>query len=214
MEHIEEAGIIRATAPVRCRRARLRRKRSPSSKIRPRRPRPGAWRRRLDERAICSEGDEIYVLRQSIRCAARTVPFVATGDRVRSPRSRRGSWPENSLSSFGLRPPSSRSQSASKDRCFPFARFPGVDTRARAGNAFRPARSWDLIALFRSLSPRASSAAGTKVPRTGTVFVSVRDIDKPRVLETMRLIGRPRFKISATAAPRAISIARASRRRE
>ncbi|MEZ0211877.1 MAG: carbamoyl phosphate synthase large subunit, partial [Xanthobacteraceae bacterium] len=40
---------------------------------------------------------------------------------------------------------------------------------------------------------------GTKVPKSGTLFVSVRDGDKPRVLDTVRLLIALGFKVIATS---------------
>ena len=39
---------------------------------------------------------------------------------------------------------------------------------------------------------------GTKVPTSGTVFVSVRDVDKPRVVDCMKLLLSLGFRICAT----------------
>jgi carbamoyl-phosphate synthase large subunit len=80
---------------------------------------------------------------------------------------------------------------------FPFARFPGVDTVL--GPEMRS--TGEVMGLDRSFPvafAKSQLGSGTKVPRTGTVFVSVRDIDKPRVLETMRLLAGLGFIISAT----------------
>jgi carbamoyl-phosphate synthase large subunit len=59
----------------------------------------------------------------------------------------------------------------------------------------------EVIGLDRSFPiafAKSQLGGGTKVPRKGTVFVSVRDIDKPRVVETTRLLASLGFKIRAT----------------
>jgi carbamoyl-phosphate synthase large subunit len=45
---------------------------------------------------------------------------------------------------------------------------------------------------------KSQLGGGTKVPTSGSVFVSVRDDDKPRVLETIRMLTGLGFKIFAT----------------
>ena len=141
------------------------------------------------------KGDEIYVLEVNPR-AARTVPFVAKVIGVPIAKIAARIMAGESLSSFGLRPPY-LDHIGVKELVFPFARFPGVDTVL--GPEMRS--TGEVMGLDRSFPvafAKSQLGSGTKVPRTGTVFVSVRDIDKPRVLETMRLLAGLGFKISAT----------------
>jgi len=141
------------------------------------------------------KGDEIYVLEVNPR-AARTVPFVAKVIGIPIAKIAARIMAGESLSSFGLRPPY-LDHIGVKESVFPFARFPGVDTVL--GPEMRS--TGEVMGLDRSFPvafAKSQLGSGTKVPRTGTVFVSVRDIDKPRVLETMRLLAGLGFKISAT----------------
>ena len=141
------------------------------------------------------KGDEIYVLEVNPR-AARTVPFVAKVIGVPIAKIAARIMAGESLSSFGLQPPY-LDHIGVKELVFPFARFPGVDTVL--GPEMRS--TGEVMGLDRSFPvafAKSQLGSGTKVPRTGTVFVSVRDIDKPRVLETMRLLAGLGFKISAT----------------
>jgi carbamoyl-phosphate synthase large subunit len=138
---------------------------------------------------------EIYVLEVNPR-AARTVPFVAKVIGVPIAKIAARIMAGESLSSFGLRPPHP-DHIGVKESVFPFARFPGVDTVL--GPEMRS--TGEVMGLDRSFPlafAKSQLGGGTKVPRTGTVFVSVRDIDKPRVLETMRLLAGLGFKIAAT----------------
>ncbi len=50
-----------------------------------------------------------------------------------------------------------------------------------------------------SPSPKASSAAARGCRKSGTVFVSVRDADKPRILESTRLLSGLGFRVVATS---------------
>jgi carbamoyl-phosphate synthase large subunit len=60
----------------------------------------------------------------------------------------------------------------------------------------------EVIGLDRSFGvafAKSQLGGGTKVPAKGTVFVSVRDEDKPRVLDAARLLADLGFKIVATS---------------
>jgi carbamoyl-phosphate synthase large subunit len=138
---------------------------------------------------------EIYVLEVNPR-AARTVPFVAKVIGVPIAKIGARIMAGESLAGFGLRP-ARLDHIGVKESVFPFARFPGVDTVL--GPEMRS--TGEVIGLDRSFPvafAKSQLGGGTNVPRTGTVFVSVRDIDKPRVLETTRLLAGLGFKIRAT----------------
>ncbi len=141
------------------------------------------------------KGEEIYVLEVNPR-ASRTVPFVAKV--VGTPLAKIAAriMAGKSLSSFALKP-MRPDHVGVKEAVFPFARFPGVDTVL--GPEMRS--TGEVIGLDRSFEiafAKSQLGGGTKVPTSGTVFVSVRDVDKPRVLETMRLLLSLGFKIRAT----------------
>ena len=46
---------------------------------------------------------------------------------------------------------------------------------------------------------KSQLGGGTRLPKTGTVFVSVKDADKPRILEATRLLAGLGFRIMATS---------------
>jgi carbamoyl-phosphate synthase large subunit len=138
---------------------------------------------------------EIYVLEVNPR-AARTVPFVAKviGKPIAKIAAR--IMAGASLSSFGLTP-MRLNHVGVKESVFPFARFPGVDTVL--GPEMRS--TGEVMGLDRSFAiafAKSQLGGGTKVPTSGSVFVSVRDDDKPRVLATIRMLTGLGFKIFAT----------------
>ena len=138
---------------------------------------------------------EIYVLEVNPR-ASRTVPFVAKviGKPIAKIASR--IMAGESLASFGLKA-EELGHVAVKEAVFPFARFPGVDTVL--GPEMRS--TGEVMGLDRSFEvafAKSQLGGGVKVPTSGTVFVSVREADKPRVLETMRMLSGLGFKIVAT----------------
>jgi carbamoyl-phosphate synthase large subunit len=139
--------------------------------------------------------NEIYVLEVNPR-ASRTVPFVAKVIGMPIAKIAARVMAGESLESFGLKPPH-LDHVGVKEAVFPFARFPGVDTVL--GPEMRS--TGEVIGLDRSFAiafAKSQLGGGTKVPTSGTVFVSVRDIDKPRVLDTMKLLLSLGFKICAT----------------
>jgi len=84
-----------------------------------------------------------------------------------------------------------------KEAVFPFARFPGVDTVL--GPEMKS--TGEVMGLDRSFAvafAKSQIGGGTNLPRSGTVFVSVRDADKPRILATIKMLEKLGFKVIAT----------------
>ena len=140
------------------------------------------------------DGD-IYVLEVNPR-ASRTVPFVAKviGEPIAKIAAR--IMAGESLASFGL-VPKDLPHIGVKEAVFPFARFPGVDVLL--GPEMRS--TGEVIGLDRSFGvafAKSQLGSGTEVPRTGTVFVSVRDTDKARILPAVKMLAELGFKIVAT----------------
>jgi len=138
---------------------------------------------------------EIYVLEVNPR-ASRTVPFVAkvVGQPIAKIAARLMAGEE--LAKFKLKPMTGDHVGV-KESVFPFARFPGVDTVL--GPEMRS--TGEVMGLDRSFEiafAKSQLGGGTKVPTTGTVFVSVKDEDKHRVLPAIRLLIDLGFKIKAT----------------
>jgi carbamoyl-phosphate synthase large subunit len=138
---------------------------------------------------------EIYVLEVNPR-ASRTVPFVAKVVGVPIAKIAARVMAGETLAGFKLAS-RHREHVGVKEAVFPFARFPGVDTVL--GPEMRS--TGEVMGLDRSFEiafAKSQLGGGTKVPTNGTVFVSVREVDKPRVLDTMRLLLSLGFRICAT----------------
>ncbi|MBX3536390.1 MAG: carbamoyl-phosphate synthase large subunit [Chelatococcus sp.] len=138
----------------------------------------------------------IYVLEVNPR-ASRTVPFVAKviGEPIAKIAAR--VMAGEALDVFGLKP-KKLEHIGVKEAVFPFARFPGVDVLL--GPEMRS--TGEVIGLDRSFGvafAKSQLGGGTKVPTSGTVFVSVKDVDKERILPTVRLLTGLGFKIVATS---------------
>ncbi len=138
---------------------------------------------------------EIYVLEVNPR-ASRTVPFVAkvVGKPIAKIAAR--VMAGEPLGSFDL-PGGELGHIGVKELVFPFARFPGVDTVL--GPEMRS--TGEVIGLDRSFAAafaKSQLGAGARAPKGGNVFVSVRDADKQRVVETMRLLTALGFHAQGT----------------
>src|SRR5205807_1657964 len=129
--------------------------------------------------------------------ASRTVPFVAKviGTPVAKIAAR--IMAGEKLADFGLKKHALKHVGV-KESVFPFARFPGVDTVL--GPEMKS--TGEVMGLDRSFAiafAKSQLGGGSNLPRKGTVFVSVRDADKPRILDTMRLLIDLGFKVIATS---------------
>jgi carbamoyl-phosphate synthase large subunit len=140
--------------------------------------------------------DVIYVLEVNPR-ASRTVPFVAKviGKPIAKIASR--IMAGEPLASFDL-DFERLNHVGVKEAVFPFARFPGVDTVL--GPEMRS--TGEVMGIDRSFGvafAKSQLGAGSHSPKTGTVFVSVRDADKPGIVEPLRTLHALGFKILATS---------------
>ena len=139
--------------------------------------------------------NDIYVLEVNPR-ASRTVPFVAKVIGVAVAKIAARVMAGEPLAGFGLKP-AKLDHVGVKEAVFPFARFPGVDVLL--GPEMRS--TGEVIGLDRSFDTafaKSQLGAGSKVPVKGTVFVSVRDEDKPRIVPAVRILADLGFRILAT----------------
>jgi len=141
------------------------------------------------------DGD-IYVLEVNPR-ASRTVPFVAKVIGLPVAKIAARVMAGESLASFRLAPMRFKHR-AVKEAVFPFARFPGVDTvlgpeMKSTGEVMGIDREHHIAFV------KSQLGGGSRLPKNGTVFVSVKDADKPRVLEAVKLLAGLGFKIIATS---------------
>jgi carbamoyl-phosphate synthase large subunit len=139
---------------------------------------------------------EVYVLEVNPR-ASRTVPFVAKVIGIPIAKIAARTMAGESLASFKLAPPRF-DHIGVKEAVFPFARFPGVDTVL--GPEMRS--TGEVMGLDRSFAAafaKSQIGGGSRLPREGTVFVSVKDSDKPRIVDAARLLSALGFSIIATA---------------
>ena len=148
---------------------------------------------------------KIYVLEVNPR-ASRTVPFVAKtlGKPLAGIAAKVMAGVP--LASFGLTARDYR-HVAVKEAVFPFARFANVDTVL--GPEMRSTGEvmgldWvrdgeEMIDAFSRAFAKSQLGSGTKLPTEGKVFVSVKDQDKPVIVDAIRTLLSLGFEVCATA---------------
>jgi carbamoyl-phosphate synthase large subunit len=141
------------------------------------------------------QNGDIYILEVNPR-ASRTVPFVAKVIGLPIAGMAAEVMAGKTLASFGLKRPK-LNHIAVKEAVFPFARFPGVDPVL--GPEMRS--TGEVMGIDRDYAiafAKSQLGGGSKLPLGGTVFVSVKDSDKDKVVEPVRQLTEMGFRIIAT----------------
>ncbi len=144
----------------------------------------------------------IYVLEVNPR-ASRTVPFVAKtiGKPIAKIAARimAGETLADAFAHYGAMPDARNpGHIAVKEAVFPFARFPGVDILL--GPEMKS--TGEVMGLDRDFAmafAKSQIGAGIDLPRSGTLFVSVRDEDKAGILPAVKRLSDLGFKVLATS---------------
>jgi carbamoyl-phosphate synthase large subunit len=142
------------------------------------------------------KNDVIYVLEVNPR-GSRTVPFVSKATGVPLAKLATKVIMGMKLRDLGLMKEVAPTHVSVKEAVFPFARFPGVDTilgpeMKSTGEVMGIDRSFGLAFA------KSQIAAGQRIPLSGTVFISVKDEDKPDLVDTAASFHKMGFKIVAT----------------
>ena len=148
---------------------------------------------------------QVYVLEANPR-ASRTVPFVAKATGVPLAMVASRLMVGQTLADLrreGLLAPDVIGRVpvldhvSVKEAVLPFDRFPGVDTLL--GPEMRSTGEvMGVDSTFGLAFAKSQMASGTRLPDTGTVFLSLADRDKPAGLEVARAFGELGFSIAAT----------------
>ncbi len=140
--------------------------------------------------------EELFVLEVNPR-ASRTIPFVSKAIGV--PLARLATWVMmgKTLKEIGFTKEIEPSHISVKEAVFPFRRFPGVDVLL--GPEMKSTGEVMGIDLDFGLAyAKAQLAAGMRLPTKGRVFISVKDPDKPLVVEIAKELYQLGFEIVAT----------------
>jgi carbamoyl-phosphate synthase large subunit len=140
--------------------------------------------------------DTVYVLEVNPR-ASRTVPFVAKAVGVPLAKIAALLMVGRKLDEFDLPDELKVSRFYVKSPVFPFAKFPGSDPilgpeMRSTGEVMGTASSFGGAYL------KAQLGAGIRLPKTGTVFISVNERDKKSAIEIARQLSALGFELVAT----------------
>jgi carbamoyl-phosphate synthase large subunit len=130
------------------------------------------------------QDEDIFVLEVNPR-ASRTVPFVSKAIGVPLAKIAARCMVGQTLAEQGRTKEVIPSYYSVKEAIFPFAKFQNVDPIL--GPEMRS--TGEVMGVGRTFADafgRAEEAANIRAPQPGKVFVSVRDADKPRVLDVAR----------------------------
>jgi carbamoyl-phosphate synthase large subunit len=140
--------------------------------------------------------DELYVIEANPR-ASRTVPFVSKAIGVPLAKLATKLMLGETLADLELEIPATTSHVSVKEAVLPFDRFPRADTllspeMKSTGEVMGVA--FDYPAAF----GKAQAAAGSELPTSGAVFISVTDGDKPAATQLAASLHDLGFKVLAT----------------
>jgi carbamoyl-phosphate synthase large subunit len=140
--------------------------------------------------------DVIYVLEVNPR-ASRTVPFVSKATGIQLAKVAARCMAGQSLDEQGIGAEVTPPYFSVKEAVFPFVKFPGVDTilgpeMKSTGEVMGVAKT------FGEAFVKSQLGAGTKLPRSGTAFLTVKNSDKPRAVEVARALVAQGFTLVAT----------------
>jgi len=139
--------------------------------------------------------NQIYLLEVNPR-GSRTVPFVAKTTGVPLAKIASRVMAGEKLANFNLTE-RSLPHVAVKEAVFPFARFPGVDVFL-GPEMKSTGEVMGIDTDFGRAFAKSQLGAGTELPLSGTVFISVKDEDKPAFVEICRSLVEDGFSILAT----------------
>ncbi len=142
------------------------------------------------------QGGDVYILEVNPR-ASRTVPFVSKATGVPLAKIAARVMAGKTLEELGIVHEVVPPHISVKEAVFPFSKFPGVDTLL-GPEMKSTGEVMGIDASFGAAFAKAQMAAGNPLPTEGTVFISVRDEDKPAALSIARRLHRQGFRLLAT----------------
>ena len=140
--------------------------------------------------------DVIYVLEVNPR-ASRTVPFVSKATGIQLAKVAARCMVGQSLASQGITQEVSPPYFSVKEAVFPFVKFPGVDT-ILGPEMKSTGEVMGVGKTFGEAFVKSQLGAGTRLPRGGRAFISVKQSDKPRAVEVARSLAAMGFSLLAT----------------
>ncbi len=140
--------------------------------------------------------DIIYVLEVNPR-ASRTVPFVSKATGIQLAKVAARCMAGQTLASQGITKEVTPPYFSVKEAVFPFVKFPGVDT-ILGPEMKSTGEVMGVGKTFGEAYVKSQLGAGTKLPTSGKVFLTVKNNDKPRAVDIARQLVELGFELVAT----------------
>ncbi len=139
---------------------------------------------------------KLFVLEVNPR-ASRTIPFVSKATGIPFAKLATKIMMGKTLKELGITKEIIPSHISVKEAVLPFNRFPDVDTLL-GPEMKSTGEVMGIDTDFGSAYAKAQFGAGNKLPKSGTVFISVKDSDKHAILPAARQFQKLGFTITAT----------------
>jgi carbamoyl-phosphate synthase large subunit len=143
------------------------------------------------------KGDDVYVLEVNPR-ASRTVPFVSKAIGVPLAKLAAKVMTGKTLIELGFTKEIIPKHFSVKEAVFPFLRYQGVDI-ALGPEMKSTGEVMGIDASFELAYAKSQMAAPPPLPKSGNVFISVRDSDKPSVIPVAKKFAELGFRIFSTS---------------
>ena len=142
------------------------------------------------------QGGDVYVLEVNPR-ASRTVPYVSKATGLQLAKIAARAMAGQTLAAQGITKEVVPPYFSVKEAVFPIVKFPGVDT-ILGPEMKSTGEVMGVGTSFGEAFVKSQLAAGVRLPESGTVFISVKNQDKPRAVEVARGLHALGFKLVAT----------------
>jgi carbamoyl-phosphate synthase large subunit len=138
----------------------------------------------------------VYVLEVNPR-ASRTVPFVSKATGVPLAKVAARCMVGRSLADQGITREVTPPYFSVKEAVFPFVKFQGVDT-ILGPEMKSTGEVMGVGYTFGEAFVKSQLGAGVKLPTSGTAFISVKQLDRPKAVAVARTLHELGFKLTAT----------------
>lgn len=142
-------------------------------------------------------GEEVYLIEVNPR-ASRTVPFVSKAIGVPLAKLAAKVMVGKTLKQLGYTKQIIPPYRSVKEVVLPFAKFPGVDTLL-GPEMKSTGEVMGIDKKFGMAFAKSQLAANNSLPHKGKAFISVRDEDKPEIINLAKGLSKIGFKLVATA---------------
>ena len=138
----------------------------------------------------------VFVLEVNPR-ASRTVPYVSKATGIALAKVAARAMLGKSLDDQGIGAEINPPYYSVKEAVFPFVKFPGVDT-ILGPEMKSTGEVMGVGETFAEAFVKSQLGAGVKLPSSGCAFISVKNSDKPAIVEIARMLCELGFKLLAT----------------